>query len=113
MKKKSNRHLSPVSLFSFCSDAVSPTPSANLEEQDIGIYCSGYMEYALVAIFLEGLILRLATLLALYICPRGMTLEPVAARLTSLWNKMREAFKRNKVKRRTTTMGGRSGGGAV
>ncbi|KAL4536815.1 hypothetical protein Ndes2526A_g06320 [Nannochloris sp. 'desiccata'] len=94
-------------------DAISPTPSANLQEQDIEVYCAGYMEYALLVIFLEGLILRLATLLALYICPRGMTLEPVAAGLTSLWKKMREAFKRNKVKRRTTTVGGRLGGGAV
>jgi RNase P protein component len=71
------------------------------------------MEYALLVIFLEGLILRLATLLALYICPRGMTLEPVAAGLTSLWKKMKAGVKRNKVKRRTTTVGGRLGGGAV
>lgn len=66
-----------------------------------------------MVIFLEGLILRLATLLALYICPRGCTLEPVAAGLTSLWKKMRDMFKRNKLKRRTTTVGGRLGGGAV
>lgn len=88
-------------------------PNSALEEQDIEVYCAGYMEYALLVIFLEGLILRLATLLALYICPRGMSLEPVAAGLTSLWKKMRTVFKR-KVKRRTTTVnGGRLGGGAV
>jgi hypothetical protein len=92
---------------------VSPRPSPVLEEQDIEVYCSGYMEYALLVLFLEGLILRLATLMALYICPRGMTLEPLAAGLTSLWKKMRGVFKRNKVKRRTTTAGGKLGGGAV
>lgn len=54
---------------------------------------------------LEGLVLRLATLLALYICPRGITLEPVVVAVGSLWNKMRGCVQR-KPKKRTVTASG-------
>ncbi len=42
------------------------------------MYCAGYLPHALVVLALEGVVLRLATLLALWACPRGVSLEPLA-----------------------------------
>ena len=68
------------------------------------------MEYALLVLFLEGLVLRLATLMALYCCPRGLTLEPLVVAIGTVFEKFKGLFGRNsKVKRRTTTVSGVSG----
>lgn len=48
----------------------------DLEQQDITVYCSGYVGRALLTLAVEGLVLRLLTLAAIYCCPRGLTLEP-------------------------------------
>ena len=100
-------------LFFTRADAAVPAPNADLEEQDISIYCAGYLTHALVILFLEGLILRLATLLALYVCPRGLNLEPLVVGMSSIWKKIKESTFGKKVaaaKRRTATV---TGGGAV
>lgn len=53
--------------------------------------------------FVEGLILRLATLLALYVCPRGLSLEPLVMVLGKVMKKIRNIIPRkHKVQRKAT-----------
>jgi len=74
----------------------------SVEQQDITVYCAGYLDTAILVMALEGLILRLATLAAIYFCPRGLTLEPVVIAAGTLLQRIRNAFRR-KPKRRTIT----------
>lgn len=74
-----------------------------LEEQDITIYCAGYYEKALFIMLFEGLALRLATLFALYFCPRGLSFEPVVIALGAVVKRIRRLFrKKQAVNRRST-----------
>jgi len=61
---------------------------------------------------LEGFILRLCTLLALYICPKGINLEPLVLVLSSGVRKIRSwfVFKRKEVRRRRTVTAGAAAG---
>lgn len=86
-----------------------PAPSAELEEQDIAVYCSGYLDHALLVLALEGLILRLATLLALWCCPRGLTLEPVVAAVGAGWGRLKTKLNIKKRPKRRTVTGGAAG----
>ena len=81
---------------------MSPT---EIQELDIGVYCSGYLERNLIVLACEGLILRLLTLLALYVCPRGLTLEPVAAPLGRLFTSLKKKLvskKKAAIRKRTS-----------
>ena len=83
-------------------------PETQLVELDINVYCSGYLERNLIIIFCEGLILRLLTLLALYVCPKGMTLEPLAVGLGRAFTSIKKRMvlrKKKAVRRRTMTAG--------
>lgn len=76
----------------------------SVEQQDINVYCAGYLDTAIIVMAVEGLILRLATLLAIYLCPRGLTLEPVVIAAGTFLQRIRIAFRRKpKPKRRTIT----------
>lgn len=89
--------------------SVSSTSDVVLKQQNINVYCKGYLANALVVLAMEGLVLRLVTLLALYICPRGVTLEPLAVALGSVFAKMK-LLMRTRTKRRTATGNGVVGG---
>ena len=67
------------------------------------------MGNAVLVLFLEGLVLRLLTLMALYVCPRGLSLEPLVVAMGSGVARLRAwVGSRRKARRRTVT-----GGGAV
>ncbi len=76
--------------------AAAPAPSAALEEQDVSVYCAGYLPHALVVLALEGVVLRLATLLALWACPRGASLEPLVGAAGAGWARARAALRRRR-----------------
>ncbi len=86
---------------------VTPNLSnAELEELDINVYCSGYLERDLIILACEGLILRLLTLLAIYLCPKGLTLEPIAVRLGRIFTSIKKKviMRKKKAVRKRTTM---------
>ena len=56
---------------------------------DINAYCAGYATNGLLVLGLEGLILRLATYLALQFCPRGVRFEPLLAWVAALGRRLR------------------------
>jgi hypothetical protein len=80
-------------------------------DMDVHSYCSGVVEYGILMLLLEGTAFRVATLLALQLIPRGLTLEPLALLVGSVarrlnpkrWRKAR----RNEQQRQQ--MGGASG----
>jgi len=78
---------------------------SEIQELDINVYCAGYLERNLIVLACEGLVLRLLTLLALYVCPRGMTLEPVAVPLGRLFSSLKKKIiirKKKAVRKRTS-----------
>lgn len=86
-------------------------PSSSLEQQNIAVYCAGDVGNALVVLALEGLVLRLCTLLALYLCPKGMTLEPLVLAVGSGISKLKNWISsRRKAARRRTATGGATAG---
>ena len=90
-------------------DEVNPAMSdAEVRELDINVYCSGYLNRDLIILACEGFILRLLTLLALYICPKGMTLEPIAVRIGQFWSSIKKKMilRKKKAVRKRTTMAG-------
>jgi hypothetical protein len=88
--------------FFFFAETTSNVNGPSVEQQDITVYCAGYLDTAIFVMALEGLILRLATLAAIYFCPRGITLEPVVIAAGTFLQRIRNAFRR-KPKRRTIT----------
>ena len=88
------------------TSAVEPNLSeSEVQELDINVYCTGYLERNLVVLALEGLVLRLLTLLALYVCPRGMTLEPIAVPIGRMFSSLKKKIiirKKKAVRKRTS-----------
>jgi hypothetical protein len=88
------------------ADAFAPAArDAELEQQDIRVYCRGYVASALLALAVEGFILRLITLAAIYVCPRGLTLEPVVVAAGSAASRC-GGWCRRGARRRTVTATG-------
>lgn len=88
------------------ADVIDPNMSTSeIQELDINVYCSGYLERNLIILACEGLILRLLTLLALYVCPKGLSLEPVAAPIGRLFSSLKKKLvtkKKAAVRKRTS-----------
>jgi len=83
-------------------------PNSELEELDISVYCSGYLTRDLIVLAAEGFALRFLTLVALYLCPKGLTLEPLAVRLGNLFRSIKKKLtirKKRAIRRRTLTAG--------
>ena len=85
--------------------------SAALEQQDISVYCAGYVDTAVLALAMEGLILRLLTLMAMFVCPRGVTLEPLVVAAAGAGSRCR-SWLRSKARRKASAPG-KAGASAV
>lgn len=71
-------------------------PTEEFEELDISVYCSGYFNKAVIILGAEGFALRLFTLIALYLCPKGLTLEPLAVHFGLLCSALKKKIIRKK-----------------
>lgn len=90
---------SPSTTESLGSSALSPADMVAVE-LDPTVYCDGYAGRDLLILLGEGTALRLLTLIALWLCPKGLSIEPLVIVLNSWFGACRKFFKQRRISKR-------------
>lgn len=61
---------------------------------DVTVYCQGYDLKAIGILAAQGVILRFFAFLALLLCPRGLSLDPLIRWATRVWARVVQPFRR-------------------